>query len=76
LVVGTVVGAVSLVVLPIVMVLAVVMVAFVMAGRVVGAMLGDGGTGAPDGERKCHGNRCGDACDQFHSCLLTYEVRS
>jgi hypothetical protein len=68
--VRTVLGAVMMV-----MVFAVVvMLAVVVAGRIVGAVLGDGGSGAPDGEGQCDGERRGYARYELHSCLLTRRV--
>ena len=73
--VGPVVGAVALMVVPVVvMVLAVmVMLAVGMTGRVVGAMLGDGASGTANGERQSDGERCGYTRYRLHFCLLMNE---
>jgi hypothetical protein len=73
-----VVGAVALVVLPVVVMALAVMVLLpvVMGGRIVGAMLGDGGSGAPNGECEGNGERRGYARCRLHFCLLMGEFRS
>jgi membrane protein implicated in regulation of membrane protease activity len=65
-VVGAVVGAVAvmmvlalvMMVLPMVMFAVVAVLTAVVARRVVGAVLGDGGTGRADGKRQSHDKRC------------------
>jgi hypothetical protein len=75
-VVRAVVGPVPVVTLPVVVVVLLVVVALVMTGRIVRSVLGDGGSGAADGERKGHGESYGYACGQFHLCLLMDGFRS
>jgi hypothetical protein len=72
-----VVGAVAVMVLAVVvMVFAlVVMLAMVMAGWVIGAVLGDGGSGTANGERQGNGESSGYARYRFHFCLLMDEFR-
>jgi hypothetical protein len=53
----------------VVMVFAVMVVAM-MARRVVGTVLGDGGPGAAYGYGQRDGEGRGRACDQLHVCLL------
>jgi hypothetical protein len=56
--------------------LTVVVIAFVVTGRIVGSVLGDGGAGGADGKHEGHGERRGYACGQFHLCLLMDGFRS
>jgi hypothetical protein len=78
-VVGPVVGAVALVMVAVVMVVFAVVVMFpmvltvVMAGRVVGTVLGDGGSGATYGDGQGDCKRRGYARYRLHSCLLVDE---
>jgi hypothetical protein len=54
----------------------VVMFSVVMAGWIVGAVLGDGGPGAAHGQRQRNRGGCGYACEKSHFCLLMDEFRS
>ena len=80
--VGPVVGAVALVVLAVVVMIFAVMVMFavvltvMVAGRIVGAVLGDGGSGAANGKRQGNCERSGYTRYRFHLCLLGGRVRS
>jgi hypothetical protein len=65
----------TLVVIPLVVVFAVVMMfAVVMARRVVGAVLGDGGSRAPNSQGEGDSERRGYARYEFHFCLLNGRV--
>jgi hypothetical protein len=71
------VGSVTLVVLAFVVMLAVmVTLAVVMAGRVVGAVLGNSGPSAADGDGQGDGECRGGSRDRLHLCLLADEFRS
>lgn len=65
------VGAVAVMVLAVMVTLAVV-----VARRVIGAVLGDGGSGTANGECECNGESSGYARYRFHFCLLMDEFRS
>jgi hypothetical protein len=61
---------------PVVMVMALVVLAAVVTGRIVGAMLGQGRTGATDGKCQGDGDRCRQTGDRLqHVCLLTDDFR-
>jgi hypothetical protein len=53
-----------------------VMAALVVPGRVVGAALGEGGSGATDGQGQGDRESRGRARDRLHICLLADEFRS
>jgi hypothetical protein len=77
-VVGPVVGAVALMMVPVVMVFAVmvmfaVVLTVVMAGRIVATVLGDGGSGSAYREGQGNEERCGYARYRLHFCLLLNE---
>jgi hypothetical protein len=65
--VRTVLAAVVMVVVFAVVMMLAVVLTVMMAGRVVGAMLGDGGSGAPNDEGQCDGERSGYARYELHS---------
>jgi hypothetical protein len=67
-VVGPVVGAVALVVVPVMVVFAVM-----VTWRVVGTVLGHGGSGAANGERQGNGESSGYTRYRLHFCLLLNE---